>query len=176
MSSKPPRSFNPLSSLLSQAQAALSSALILHQDGAEDGDMEQIVTYISVLLDRVNAVAFQNLTDLNQLVQFMILLKAQRDEALGERDTAQQGLRDAYLEGILTVEEARLNTDWQAFGISRTFSLDWLEELLSLSGDDHSAGAVHQVKKALLKCCAEAEAYLLGLNAGPDDAEDGVPF
>jgi hypothetical protein len=82
------------------------------------------------------------------MVQLLRTLRAQRDEALSERDEAANTLQDAYLRGLLTREEDRLG-EWTAFGVTQEFSLKWLCELLVNTGETEAAEKVAWVSREL---------------------------
>jgi hypothetical protein len=78
---------------------------------------------------------FENLANL------VYTLRAQRDEALAERDAAASHYQEAYLRRPLT-HEAEPNKEWSTFGVTETFRIDWLTELLNAAGEREAASKV----------------------------------
>ncbi len=169
-------SCSPLQRIIEEARQALTSTLIVYEDGDDEmGDMAKLIGHVHTLLDQAENSAKASRQQYEKLRELAQLLKVQRDEAIEERDCAILAHRDAYLEGLVTAEEARLNTDWDSFGVSKTFSLDWLEELLTLAGEENAANAVAQVQRTLRTSHSKAAVHLLNLRS-KDDAETEIPF
>ncbi len=123
--------------------------------------------FVAMLSEEV-AVMHSLFTDLARLLQ---TLHAQRDEALAERDSAVSSLQDAYLRGLLTREEERIE-NWTAFGIADGFSLDWLREVLVAAGAAEAADKVAWVTQGLGDIVELAGLHRQRHAAQPVDSDD----